>query len=61
MNYKKYIYEQGLNNKCISIVNNSRLGSSVNIGNNCIIGAGSAVTKDIPKNSLVVGNPGKVI
>lgn len=31
------------------------------IGNNCIIGAGCVVTKDIPDNSVVVGVPGKVI
>lgn len=34
---------------------------NVKIGNNCVIGAGSVVTKDIPANSLAVGNPCKVI
>lgn len=33
----------------------------VTIGDNCIIGAGSVVTKDIPPNSLAVGKPCKVI
>jgi len=33
----------------------------VTIGNNCVIGAGSIVTKDIPDNSLAVGNPCRVI
>lgn len=33
----------------------------VTIGTNSIIGAGSVVTKDIPPNSLAVGNPCKVI
>jgi acetyltransferase-like isoleucine patch superfamily enzyme len=33
----------------------------VTIGANCVIGAGSIVTKDIPSNSLAVGNPCKVI
>lgn len=33
----------------------------VHIGENVIIGAGSVITKDIPDNSLVVGNPGRVI
>lgn len=33
----------------------------VTIGDNCVIGAGSVVTKDIPSNSVAVGNPCKVI
>ena len=33
----------------------------VTIGENCVIGAGSVVTKDIPDNSVAVGNPCKVI
>jgi|TARA_R110001592_G_scaffold299524_1_gene570514 acetyltransferase-like isoleucine patch superfamily enzyme len=44
------------------IGNNVRIGSNatilpVNIGNNVIIGAGSVVTKDIPDNTTVKGNP----
>ncbi len=33
----------------------------VAIGNRCVIGAGAVVTKDIPDDSLAVGNPAKVI
>lgn len=33
----------------------------VTIGDNCIIGYGSVVTKDIPANSVVVGCPARVI
>ena len=33
----------------------------VTIGSNCVIGAGSIVVKDIPDNSVAVGNPCKVI
>lgn len=33
----------------------------VSIGNNAIIGAGSVVTKDVPENAVVAGNPAKVI
>lgn len=33
----------------------------VKIGDNVIVGAGSVVTKDIPDNVIVVGNPAKVI
>ena len=32
-----------------------------NIGNNCIIGAGAVVSGRIPDNSVVAGNPAKVI
>jgi acetyltransferase-like isoleucine patch superfamily enzyme len=33
----------------------------VTIGDNCVIGAGSIVTRDVPPNSIVAGNPAKVI
>ena len=33
----------------------------VTIGSNVVIGGGSVVVKDIPDNSVAVGNPCKVI
>ena len=33
----------------------------VTINENAIIGAGSVVTKDVPKNAVVAGNPAKII
>ena len=33
----------------------------VRIGNNVVIGGGSVVVKDIPDNSMAVGNPCRVI
>ena len=33
----------------------------ITVGDNCIIGAGSVVSKDIPSNSVAAGNPAKVI
>ena len=35
--------------------------TGVTIGNNVPIGAGSVVTRDIPDNTLAVGNPCRVI
>ena len=33
----------------------------VSIGNNVVIGAGSVVSRDIPDNSVAVGNPARVV
>lgn len=40
---------------------NAIILGGVTIGDNSVIGAGSVVNRDIPANSLVVGNPAKVI
>ncbi|WP_218944121.1 acyltransferase [Marinobacter changyiensis] len=49
----------------ISLGENSWVGNGAiimaNVGSDCIIGAGSVVTDDIPSGSIVVGNPGKVV
>lgn len=44
-----------------SIGANATLLAGVTIGENSMVGAGSVVTKDVPPNSVVVGNPAKVI
>ena len=33
----------------------------ITVGENCVIGAGSVVTRDIPANSFAAGNPARVI
>ena len=33
----------------------------VTIGENSVVGAGSVVTKDVPDNAIVAGNPAKII
>ena len=54
-------------NKSVYIGNNVWIGAGavivpgVRIGDNSVIGAGSVVTKDIPADSVAVGNPCRVI
>ena len=44
-----------------SIGSGATILCNVTIGENAIIGAGSVVTKDVPANSIVAGNPAKVL
>lgn len=61
------IKEQGVTKQATVIGNNCWLGGSVtilagvNIGDGCVIAAGSVVTKSVPANSVVAGVPAKVI
>jgi acetyltransferase-like isoleucine patch superfamily enzyme len=43
--------------KGASIGSNSTILSNVTIGENAIVGGGSVVTKDVPPNAIVAGNP----
>jgi acetyltransferase-like isoleucine patch superfamily enzyme len=47
--------------KGASIGTNSVVLSSVTVGENSIVGAGSVVTKDIPDNVIAAGNPCRVL
>ena len=47
--------------KRASIGANATIICGITVGENSMIGAGSVVTKDVPPNSIVVGNPAKVI
>jgi len=61
-NYRGYMYADP-----VKIGDNCWIGAGsiicpgVTIGENSVIGAGSVVTKDIPANSVAVGNPCKVL
>ena len=44
-----------------SIGANSTILGGITLGENCLIGAGSLVTKDIPANEVWVGNPAKFL
>ncbi|WP_321253597.1 serine acetyltransferase [Psychroserpens sp.] len=45
----------------VTVGANAVIIGEITIGDNVIIGAGSVVVKDIPSNSVVAGNPAKVI
>jgi len=44
-----------------SIGSGATILCNVTIGENAIVGAGSVVTRDVPANSIVVGNPARVL
>lgn len=44
-----------------SIGSGATILCNLSIGENAIVGAGSVVTRDVPANAIVVGNPAKVL
>ena len=56
-----WVVERTVVKKGSSIGSGSTILSKVTIGENAIVGAGSVVTKDVPPNSIVAGNPAKVL
>ena len=57
---KEYAYPVTVGEDCW-IGGGAIICPGVTIGNRCVIGAGSVVTKDIPDDSVVVGNPARVV
>lgn len=64
----RHVYGEVVNSSgAVRIGNNVYFGTDctilkgVTIGDNCIIGAGSIISRSIPSNSVAVGNPCKVI
>ncbi|MFH0759015.1 MAG: acyltransferase [Bacteroidota bacterium] len=53
--------EKTLIKRGASIGSSSTLLGGLTVGENSIIGAGSVVTKDVPANTIVAGNPAKII
>ena len=45
----------------VFIGNNSTILPNTTVGDNCIIGAGSTVRGQFPENSVIIGNPAKVV
>jgi len=46
--------------KGASIGSGSTILSNVTIGENAIVGAGSVITRDVPANAIVAGNPARL-
>jgi len=63
----KPVQQQGFEEKPVYIGNNVWLGArvivlpGVTIGDNAVVGAGAVVTKNIPPNATVAGNPARII
>jgi acetyltransferase-like isoleucine patch superfamily enzyme len=47
--------------KGASVGSGSTILANVTVGENALVGAGSVVTKDVPPNAIVAGNPAKVL
>jgi acetyltransferase-like isoleucine patch superfamily enzyme len=58
---KDWKVERTVVKKGASIGSGATILSKVVIGEKAIVGAGSVVTKDVPPNAVVAGNPAKVL
>jgi|SRR3989338_1038538 len=54
-------YEVTLVKKGATIGANVTIVCGVTLGENCFIGAGSVVTKNVPPHAILVGNPAKIV
>ena len=55
-----FLTDTYIGDRCFLAVNCTIL-PGVHIGDECIVGAGAVVTKDVPPHSIVAGNPAKVV
>jgi len=53
--------EKTLVKRGASIGSGATILSNVVIGENALVGAGSVVTRDVPANTIVAGNPAKIL
>jgi len=53
--------EKTLVKKGASIGSGSTILANITIGENALVGAGSVVTKNVPANAIVAGNPARIL
>ena len=58
---KDFTLEGVIVRKGASIGANATILAGISIGENAMVGAGSVVTKDVPDNTIVAGNPAKFV
>jgi acetyltransferase-like isoleucine patch superfamily enzyme len=58
---KNFKLERTLIKKGASIGANATILPGVILGENCFVGAGAVVTKDVPANATVIGNPARIV
>lgn len=58
---KKYRVEKVIIGDNVFLGANSVILPGVIVGDNVIIGAGSVITKNVPSNSVIAGNPARII
>ncbi len=58
---KDWKVEPTLVKRGASIGSGSTILSKVTVGENAIVGAGSVVTRDVPANAIVAGNPARLL
>jgi len=56
-----WVCESTLVKRGASIGSSVTLLSGITVGENAIIGAGSVVTKNVPANTIVAGNPARIL
>ena len=56
-----WMVEKTIVKKGASVGSGATILASLCVGENAIVGAGAVVTKDVPPNTIVVGNPAKIL
>ncbi len=59
--YCRSFYADTIIGKNCFIGANATILPGIKIGDHVVVGSGAVVTKDIPSNSIVVGNPARII